>query len=37
VNELAERWELGGADAYEEGPEPRRLWRVTQAKPAPTS
>jgi SAM-dependent methyltransferase len=34
VNELAERWELGGADAYEEGPEPRHLWRVTQAKPA---
>jgi cyclopropane fatty-acyl-phospholipid synthase-like methyltransferase len=35
VNELAERWELGGADSYEEGPEPRRLWRVSQAKPAP--
>jgi SAM-dependent methyltransferase len=34
VHELAERWELGGADAYEEGTEPRRLWRVTQAKPA---
>jgi SAM-dependent methyltransferase len=34
VDELAERWELGAADACEEGPEPRKLWRVTQAKPA---
>jgi SAM-dependent methyltransferase len=35
VHELAERWELGGADAYAEGD--RTLWRVTQAKPAPPS
>lgn len=33
VHELADRWELGGADPYEENG--RRLWRVTQAKPAP--
>jgi cyclopropane fatty-acyl-phospholipid synthase-like methyltransferase len=32
VHELAERWELGGADTYTEGD--RMLWRVTQAKPA---
>jgi SAM-dependent methyltransferase len=32
VHELAERWELGGVDAYDEGS--RKLWRVTQAKPA---
>ena len=37
VHELAERWELGGVDPYEEGPEPHRLWRVTQAKPVPNS
>jgi SAM-dependent methyltransferase len=37
VHELADRWELGGADAYQEGPEPHRLWRVTQAKPAPNN
>lgn len=34
VYELADRWELGGADAYQEGPEPRTCWRVAQAKPA---
>jgi SAM-dependent methyltransferase len=33
VHELAERWDLGAVDSYEEGPEPRRLWRVTQSKP----
>jgi SAM-dependent methyltransferase len=37
VDELAGRWELGGVDSYEEGPEPRKLWRVSQAKPAPTT
>lgn len=37
VYELAERWELRGADEYDEGPEPRRFWRVTQAKPVATS
>jgi cyclopropane fatty-acyl-phospholipid synthase-like methyltransferase len=34
VHELADRWELGGIEPYSEGPEPRRLLRVTQAKPA---
>ncbi|GAA1514880.1 class I SAM-dependent methyltransferase [Kribbella lupini] len=32
IGELADQWELGGADPYDEGP--RKLWRVTQAKPA---
>lgn len=34
VDQLAEGWEFGAADACTEGPEPRHLWRVTQAKPA---
>ncbi|MEV6286916.1 class I SAM-dependent methyltransferase [Kribbella sp. NPDC051770] len=32
INDLADQWELGGADLYDEGR--RKLWRVTQAKPA---
>ncbi|GAA1567311.1 class I SAM-dependent methyltransferase [Kribbella sancticallisti] len=35
VTDLADRWELGGADLYTE--DDRVLWRVTQAKPAPAS
>jgi SAM-dependent methyltransferase len=35
VDELADRWELGAADAYEENG--HSLWRVTQAKPAPAT
>ncbi len=35
ISQLAERWELGGADSYTENG--RTLWRVTQAKPATSS
>jgi cyclopropane fatty-acyl-phospholipid synthase-like methyltransferase len=35
VHELADRWELRGADPYPE--DDRVLWRVTQAKPARAS
>ncbi|TCM50042.1 class I SAM-dependent methyltransferase [Kribbella sp. VKM Ac-2568] len=35
VHELADRWELRGADAYTE--DPHTMWRVTQAKPHPVS
>jgi cyclopropane fatty-acyl-phospholipid synthase-like methyltransferase len=37
VDELAEHWKLGSAVKYEEGLEPRKLWRVSQAKPVPTT
>jgi SAM-dependent methyltransferase len=33
IDELADRWELGGVVAYSEGPERHRLWRVIQARP----
>lgn len=33
VDELADRWEIGSVDSYDEAPEHRRLWRVSLVKP----
>jgi len=33
VDDLAEGWELTEVHPFEEGGLPRRLWRITQAKP----